>query len=239
MTKYKIDVATDQNDLFSKTVEIIIDQINHFLSIKKRVQISLSGGSTPAEVYRLLSREDIDWSRVDIFLGDERWVDTSDKSSNALMINKTLLSDFPGSKASFHAIPTTELSTPAESAVAFSKLLREKCIGDPPVFDLILLGLGEDGHTASLFPYTESLNVFDQWTTISHGKGQDRITLTAPVLSAATMVIFLVSGLSKQIALKRLIDPFETFERTPAKLVRPSNPVLILSDQLAAKLISK
>ena len=92
MTKYKIDVATDQNDLFSKTVEIIIEQINHFLSIKKRVQISLSGGSTPAEVYRLLSREDIDWSRVDIFLGDERWVDTSDKSSNALMINKTLLS---------------------------------------------------------------------------------------------------------------------------------------------------
>jgi len=101
----------------------------------------------------------------------------------------------------------------------------------------MLLGLGDDGHTASLFPSTDSLYVFDRWTTVSRGKGQDRITLTAPVLSAANKVVFLVSGASKQIALKRLIDPHESSDRTPARLVQPAHEILVLADQLAASLI--
>tara|TARA_Y100001968_G_scaffold117331_1_gene106731 strand:- start:1276 stop:1989 length:714 start_codon:yes stop_codon:yes gene_type:complete len=237
MSSYRIDCSPEKNTLASRAVQVILENIQTALKKKKRVQIALSGGSTPSVVYKLLSQENISWQRVDVFLGDERWVDSNDPLSNSLMIRNTLLSSSPGSLSSFHSIPTTQLSNPEESADAFEKLLREKCFGAPPIFDLMLLGLGEDGHTASLFPSTKSLNVIDRWTTVSRGKGQDRITLTAPVLSAASKVIFLVSGSSKQIALKRLIDPAESTERTPAKLVQPAKEILVLVDQAAANLI--
>ena len=237
MSNYKIERAINKEDLTLKTVQTILAQINAVLSRKERAQIALSGGSTPSDVYKLLSSEKINWSRVDIFLGDERWVDPADPLSNALMIRNTFLSSLPGSQASFHAVPTTQLSSPKSSAIAFEEILNQKCIGSPPVFDLILLGLGEDGHTASLFPFTSALKVTDKWATTSKGKGCDRITLTAPVLSAATKVIFLVSGASKQIALKRLMDPSESPDRTPAKLVQPFDEILVLADQAALNLV--
>ena len=98
----------------------------------------------------------------------------------------------------------------------------------------MLLGLGDDGHTASLFPGTEAPAVLDRWTTIGRGKGLDRITLTAPVLSAARQVIFLVSGAGKKEALRRLVDSSESSDRTPARLVQPASDVLVLADQDAA-----
>ena len=99
----------------------------------------------------------------------------------------------------------------------------------------MLLGLGDDGHTASLFPGTDAPKVRDQWTTIGRGKGLDRITLTAPVLSAARKVLFLVSGEGKHQALSRLLDASESAERTPAKLVTPSTEILVLADQAASR----
>ena len=98
----------------------------------------------------------------------------------------------------------------------------------------MVLGLGDDGHTASLFPGTEATTVTDCWATVGRGKGLDRITLTAPVLSAAREVMFLVSGSAKRQALQRLVDPQESPLRTPAKLVSPAKQVLILADQDAA-----
>ena len=98
----------------------------------------------------------------------------------------------------------------------------------------MLLGLGDDGHTASLFPGTAAPTVVDRYVTLGEGKGLPRVTLTAPTLSAARQVIFLVSGSGKVQALRRLLDPLEAPERTPAKLVRPSGEVLILADKAAA-----
>jgi 6-phosphogluconolactonase len=102
------------------------------------------------------------------------------------------------------------------------------------MFDVMVLGLGEDGHTASLFPGTSATAVRDRAVTVGVGNGLERISLTAPVLSAARQVIVLVSGAAKAQALQRLLDPDESAERTPAKLVQPHSPVLVLADAAAA-----
>ena len=237
MSHYKIEIATSQDDLARKASQVIASHIDLALKKKERVQIALSGGSTPSSTYRLLGQKKLPWHRVDLFLGDERWVDLSDEASNAGMIRRTLLSSGPGSACKFHPIPTVELSSPQQSAEIFSQLLRKICIGDPPIFDLILLGLGDDGHTASLFPESSSLNVTDCPATVGIAKGHERITLTSPVLSASNKVIFLVSGPTKQNALNRLMDSSEPVTRTPARLVQPKSEILILADEAASSLL--
>ncbi len=237
MTSYKIEKSIDPNELARKACQIIASNIDLALDERDRAQISLSGGSTPIKTYNLLGKEHLPWDRVDLFLGDERWVDQSDKASNAGMIRKTLLASPPGSFCRFHPIPTIQFPSPEQSAEAFSELLMKVCIGQPPVFDLILLGLGDDGHTASLFPGSEALSIKESWTTVTNANGHERITLTSSVLSAARKIVFLVSGESKQIALQRLIDPNESSNRTPAKLVQPDSEILILADERSSSLI--
>lgn len=234
MTTYRIERAGDSDSLARRASETIATQISQVLDQRDRCRIALSGGSTPAKAYALLGQEHLPWERVDVVLGDERWVATDDESSNARMLRNTLFDGGPGASASFHAVPTVELSDADASAAAFADLVSRICPGEPPIFDLMLLGLGDDGHTASLFPGTEAPGVTDRWATVGRGKGLDRITLTAPVLSAARQVIFLVGGSAKQEALRRLMDPLESAERTPARLVQPANDVLILADQDAS-----
>ena len=237
MTTYQLESHPDKNSLSESSANTILNIIVNTLEEKQRCRIALSGGTTPSKVYELLSTKNIEWERVDVFLGDERWVDQDNPLSNSLMIKKTLLSNHPGSKANFYPVPTTTFPNPSLSANAFEQKLQETFSENPPQFDLILLGLGEDGHTASLFPNSDSLKVIDRFCSVSEGNGQVRITLTYPVLSSASNVIFLVSGSSKQVAIKRLIDPNEPFERTPAKLVQPSNEVLVLADEPSLALI--
>ena len=237
MTSYKIQTAIDQDDLALKANQIIASHIDLALDERERAQIAFSGGSTPEKTYELLGKEHLPWDRVDLFLGDERWVDENDKASNAAMIRRTLLSSGPGSSCCFHVVPTVQFSSSSKSAEALSEQLKIVCSGNPPVFDVILLGLGDDGHTAYLFPESDALNIKDNWTAVTRAKGHERITLTAPVLSAARKVIFLVSGPSKQLALKRLIDRSEPFQRTPARLVKPNSEILILADESACSLL--
>ncbi len=237
MTKYKVETVIDTNELARVASQLISLSIKQGLSHKDRFQIALSGGSTPSETYKLLGQQQLEWNRVDIFLGDERWVDMQDHASNAGMVNRTLFLNSPASQAMFYPVQTVQLSNPQESAKAYSHTLENVCLGVPPQLDLILLGLGDDGHTASLFPYSESLNRKDCWATVSNAKGHDRITLTAPVLSAARKIIFLVSGSSKQQALRRLIDPLESTDRTPARLVEQNSEILIYADEASSALI--
>lgn len=234
MSNYQIVRVNDAQDLARRASETIAAQIDLALGQRDRCQIALSGGSTPGNAYRLLGQERLPWERVDVVLGDERWVSSDDASSNARMVRGTLMAQGPGAKATFHPVPTVELDSADASAVMFGELVQRICPGAPPIFDVMVLGLGDDGHTASLFPGTDAPGVTDAWATVGRGKGLDRISLTAPVLSAARQVIFLVAGRAKQEALRRLIDPTESAERTPARLVQPANDVLIFVDQDAA-----
>ena len=152
MTIYKIDRALNKKELAEKAVSSIKTQIELVLQKRERAKIALAGGSTPEETYRLLGKEDIPWQRVDVFLGDERWIEPNDEQSNSLLIRNTLLGSTPGSRAKFYPVPVENISSPQISAELYQELLQRVCPGNPPVFDLILLGLGDDGHTASLFP---------------------------------------------------------------------------------------
>ncbi len=235
MATYQLEIAKDPADLARRCAEHLAMAISVVLDQRERAQIALSGGTTPAAAYQLLNAEHLPWNRVDVVLGDERWVPQDDPASNARMLRETLLAQGgAGSEASFHPVPT-ELESPQRSIDAFESSVRQLCAGDPPVFDLILLGLGDDGHTASLFPGTSATQVQDRAVTLGDGKGLARITLTAPVLSAARQVMVLVSGAGKRQALGRLLDPGESAERTPAKLVQPRSSVLVLADASAAE----
>lgn len=233
LTSYHLIVAPSPADLARQAAEQVASFIDLALAQRDRAQIALCGGRTPENAYIRLGGEHLPWERVDVLLGDERWVPADDPASNARLIGRTLLSQPPARQARFHPVPTT-LPTPEEGAEAYAELIRRLCPGDPPRFDLILLGLGDDGHTASLFPGTAATTVVDAPVAVGSGKGLPRITLTAPVLSAARKVVFLVSGADKREALRRLMDPGESPERTPARLVCPGSEVVILADEAAA-----
>ncbi|KEF43470.1 MAG: 6-phosphogluconolactonase [Cyanobium sp. CACIAM 14] len=232
-SRYHLTVAANPEELARQAAEQIAYGIDLALAERERAQIALAGGETPKSAYAVLGREHLPWERVDVLLGDERWVAADDPSSNARMLRETLLAQGPASRARFHPVPT-DRATPEASAAAYAAELSALCPDPLPRFDVLLLGLGDDGHTASLFPGTAAPGVSDRTVTIGEGKGLPRITLTAPVLSAARRVIFLVSGGGKRQALARLLDPAEPPERTPARLVRPAGEVLILADAAAA-----
>lgn len=231
--RYRLIVVDSADALARRTAEAIASAVDLALATRERAQIALAGGETPKQAYRQLGLQHLPWERVDVLLGDERWVPLDDPSSNARMLRDTLLAQEPGCHGRLHPVPTT-LPSPEQGAEAYAALLAQLCEGSPPVLDLVLLGLGDDGHTASLFPGTRAPAVRDRTVTVGAGKGLPRITLTAPTLSAARRVLFLVSGAGKALALRRLLDPQESPERTPAKLVRPAAEVVILADQAAA-----
>jgi 6-phosphogluconolactonase len=234
MSHYRLLVCDSGEDLARQCAQQMASAIDRALGERDRAQIALAGGETPKAAYAMLARQHLPWDRVDVLLGDERWVPPDDPSSNARMLHETLLAPGqPGADARFHPVPT-QLASPQEGAVAFAELLDTLCAGQPPQLDLVLLGLGDDGHTASLFPGTAAPAVVDRWTTIGEGKGLPRVSLTAPVLSAARQVLFLVSGAGKQQALARLLDAAEDPMRTPARLVQPGSEVLVLADAAAA-----
>lgn len=235
-TRYKLVVADSAAELARQTAESLASMIDVTLAQRDRCQIALAGGETPKPAYIRLGQEHLPWNRVDVFLGDERWVDSADAASNARMLRETLLAQTPAATAAFHPVPT-QLAAPADGAAAYQELLQQVCGCSPPALDVVLLGLGDDGHTASLFPGTKAPLVLDRVVTVGEGKGLPRITLTATALSAAKRVVFLVSGAGKQEALRRLMDPQEDPARTPAKLVQPTAEVLILADLDAAALV--
>lgn len=226
-------VVATADALAARCAETIASAIDLALAERDRAQIALAGGETPRASYLRLGQEHLPWERVDVLLGDERWVPEQDLASNARMMRETLLAQPPGRAARLHPVPT-DLPTPAEGAAAYGALLRQLCGGDPPSLDLVLLGLGDDGHTASLFPGTTAATERQLTVTVGEGKGLPRITLTAPVLSAARQVVFLVSGAGKRQALQRLLDPREPADRTPARLVQPRTRICVLADEAAA-----
>jgi 6-phosphogluconolactonase len=173
-------------------------------------RLVLSGGSTPRALYALLGSEyraRIDWSRVELFWGDERFVPYSDPDSNFRMAQETLLSKIDIPSANVHPIPTN--GEPADAAHCYEILLRniygsEKFNPARPLFDVILLGLGSDGHTASLLPGEPVLEEHEKWVaSVMHGRTEPRITLTYPAIASSAAMALLVTGSDKAQAVRK------------------------------------
>lgn len=210
----KLHIATDTQALSTELAAWIKDLILDTLKTADRFTFVLSGGSTPKALYQLLSSEpyrtSIPWDKVHFFYGDERAVPFEDDRNNAKMSYETLLNFIEVPKENIH-IMRTDLD-PMASAAAYQTILETYFGEQETTFDLVLLGMGDDGHTLSLFPGTEVVHEDKAWATAFFLQAQDmyRITLTAPVVNKARYVAFLAAGSGKAATLKAVLEgPFE------------------------------
>lgn len=208
-------------------VEIAAKAINQH----ERFSVALSGGSTPRTLYQLLAsdayKSRIDWEKVHIFWGDERCVPPDDAESCYRMAKETLLDYVPIPPSQIYRI-SGEIQ-PEEAAAEYEKNLRHFFSGDWPRFDLILLGMGDDGHTASLFPDTAALDETTKWVTANYAPTVAqhwRVTLTIPTINNAANIDFLVSGTAKAERLKQVLKNPPTDHELPSQLIDPFNGAL-------------
>ena len=211
--------------------------------VRRGGQIALAGGSTPRRAYELLAAMDLDWSRCELWLGDDRCVPPDHEHSNFKMVSEELVDRLPvcHRPIGWHRIPG-ELG-PQRAADAFEAELRAAFPADAqlPVFDLILLGIGPDAHTASLFPGDSALAERDRWAVGVETPGMaplvPRVTLTLPVLNAAREIVFLIAGADKADAVARAFGDASGAD-APASLVRPARGTLtvLLGRPAAARL---
>jgi len=238
-------VATPQ-ELFAAAADEVLQAAKNAVAVRGRFTIALSGGSTPKSLYNLLAtnaKNTLSWDRAFFFWGDERHVPPTDPESNFRMADEAMLSKIPVAAANIFRVHA-ENSDADAAAADYDQTLRkffELASGQVPSFDLILLGMGPDGHTASLFPGTAALQeksklVVANW--VEKFKTH-RITFTLPVLNTARSVVFLVSGTDKADALKNVLEGEASGEQYPSKLVRPTEGKLIwLIDRAAASGLS-
>jgi 6-phosphogluconolactonase len=217
-------VANDAKDLAARATDFIAKEITASTTFR----FVLSGGSTPRSLYTLLGeRHDLPWKRVELFLGDERFVPHDHPDSNLRMVHETLLVHGirPGA---IHPIATEGAAD--DAAARYDALLRS--IKGRPMFDLNLLGLGEDGHTASLLPGQPVLEERNKLVAaVPKGRSEERITLTYPALESSRITMFLVSGAAKADMVKRARAGDMSI---PAGRLRPQGSVIWFVDRAAA-----
>jgi 6-phosphogluconolactonase len=238
----EIRVLTTPQELFEAAAEEVVHAAKEAVAQRGRFTIALPGGSTPKNLFNLLAtnaRTVLPWDRTFFFWGDERHVPPTDPDSNYRMAEETMLSKIPVAAGNVFRIPAENPDASA-AAEAYEQTLRkffQLGPGEVPIFDLILLGMGPDGHTASLFPGSAGLQeksrlVIANWVDKLK---TSRLTLTLPVLNAARCVTFLVSGTDKAAMLKTVLEEDAPAEQYPSKLIRPNNGKLIwLVDRAAA-----
>lgn len=200
--------------------------------------IALSGGNTPRGAYELLARNHRDtlrWEHVHFFWGDERYVPHDSPQSNYLMARRAMLDALPIPEGNIHPVPTA-MDDPERSALRYEAALREHFGGDIPRFDLSLLGIGDDGHTASLFPGSPALDERSRLAVVTQAPVEPvtRISLTFPVLNAARLTLVLAAGESKRPIIREIFDePERAREHYPAARLAPGGEIIWLVDAAA------
>jgi 6-phosphogluconolactonase len=243
--KADVRIFKDNKSLSMAAAEIFVEAAAQSISARARFLAALSGGSTPADLYRLLAaeayREKVNWAKTYVFWGDERCVPPDDARSNYHQAYETFLQHIPIPDANIQRIKG-ELE-PAEASDDYARTLKRFAAPGLgwPRFELVLLGLGADGHTASLFPGSQVEASSSTLAVTAHYRGRpaQRVTLTPPVFNSARKVLFLVTGEDKAATLARVLDGVFIPEQLPAQRIRPiAGQVTWLVDEAAGKNLS-
>lgn len=237
-----IRVCSDLEALSHATAELIAAEARQAVKARGRFVVALAGGNTPQRTYELLARqplrEQVPWLKTHVFWGDERCVPADDPRYNARMACQALLDHVPVPSAHVH--PMICNGSPREAAAEYEALLRGFFAASRPRFDLVLLGLGENGHTASLFPGTSALGEQQRWVAAVYvaEEGLHRLSLTAPAINQAALVVFLVSGSAKAPILRKVLEETQDPGGIPARMIKPLDGGLLwLVDRDAASLL--
>ena len=232
-----VEVLADKSALIERAQEIILSRLQTAIESRDRFTIALSGGSTPKPLYEALSSQSLPWTKIHIFWGDERYVPATHQDSNQLMARQAWLDKIEIPAENIHPMNTTS-ADPAQDAQQHEAELQrffQTKTGEIPVLDLILLGMGDDGHTASLFPHTKALTVSDRLVTVGNKDSNPRITFTVPLINQARCVLFVVAGENKRPALKQVFAEQGDEIDYPSRLIQPQGELLWLLDQAAAE----
>jgi len=236
--KRKVEVLPDQAALIQRSLQLTVAKIQAAIRERGLCTIALSGGSTPKPLYEAIAAQQLPWDKIHVFWGDERYVPPDHPDSNQLMARRAWLDSVIIPAANIHPMPTDELD-PAVAARKYEEHLThffQTQTGELPTLDLILLGIGDDGHTASLFPHTEALKVRDdRLITVGNKDGQPRITFTAPLINKARCVMFIVAGDNKRPALAEIFAPVADEFSYPSRLIQPEGELWWLLDQAAGQ----
>jgi 6-phosphogluconolactonase len=222
----ELHVHPDPAAISHALAEWITTDIETVLSTQDRYTWVLTGGNSPRQLYELLAAPPylnrIDWSKVHIFWGDERAVPFSDSRNNAKMTYEHLLNKVPVVPGQVHVMKTD--IAPEQSAAEYEKVLKDYFPGTGTTFNLVLNGMGDDGHTLSLFPHTAVIHEKNAWVKAFYLDAQQmfRITLTAPVVNRAAKVAFLTFGANKAHALAAVIQGERHIDLYPSQIIQPA-----------------
>ncbi|MEA5595219.1 6-phosphogluconolactonase [Rivularia sp. UHCC 0363] len=231
----KVEVLPDKNALVERALSLILSKVDDAIQQRGRFTIALSGGSTPKPLYEALGKQQLPWDKIHVLWGDERYVAANHADSNQLMARNAWLDKVDIPPANIHAMPT-DVAEPAQAAQLYEQDLQKlfnSAPGEFPAIDVILLGMGDDAHTASLFPNTEALKVTDRLVTVGNKDSSVRLTFTYPFINAAECVIFLVAGENKRPALAEVFAPNASSTTYPSRLIQPQKQLWWLLDEAA------
>lgn len=234
-----IQIFDNTEQLTEAAAKIFVQLAQKAKDEKRKFTVALTGGSSPIALHKLLATDEyqrlVDWNNVYIFWGDERWVPFDDDRSNTKMAFDTLLNLVPIPKENIFPMYSADKSA-EEYAIDYEDTIRIQ-LGEDGVFDLILLGMGDDGHTASLFPHTAVLKEEKKWVDAYYLAPQDmyRITLTSPLINKAKNIVVLTFGEKKTDALYEVLEGAHNPQQYPSQLLAPVNgSLLFLTDKIAA-----
>lgn len=220
--------SRDTESAYPLAARTIIGHANAAIQSRGKFTIALSGGSTPKKLYELLASAEwqskMPWAKTEFFWGDERYVPITDPTSNFHMTQQAMLSRVPVPEANIHRVHTEEADSNHAAELYEQEIRRVVGAGDAPQFDLILLGLGTNGHTASLFPYQPCLHEKKKLVVAEYIEEvkMTRVTMTAPLINAAHNILFIALGADKATIMRDVVTGVFDPERLPAQLIRPT-----------------
>ncbi|MEM1368847.1 MAG: 6-phosphogluconolactonase [Cyanobacteria bacterium P01_H01_bin.15] len=229
-----VEIFADKSALVARAAALIETKLLTAITNKKPFNLALAGGSTPKPLYELLAKSSVPVTNLHVFWGDERYVPPTDPQSNERMAREAWLNKGGFPSSNIHAVPTSS-NDPAVDATKYEQVLLQHFGTDAPRFDVILLGMGDDGHTASLFPGTPALQVGDRLVTVGNKDGQPRITFTVPLINQARCVLFLVAGENKRPALAQVFAEEGDANQYPSRLIAPADELYWFLDAAAGE----